>query len=85
MKKGIYDLPQAGILTKKLSQRQLAHHGYQPVNHTYDLWMHDARPITLSLVVNDLRIKYVGQEHVEHLKSSIEKHYQISCDWTRSA
>jgi hypothetical protein len=27
----------------------------------------------------------VGQEHVEHLKSSIDKHYQISCDWTGSA
>jgi hypothetical protein len=27
----------------------------------------------------------VGQKHVEHLKSSIEKHYQISCDWTGSA
>jgi hypothetical protein len=22
---------------------------------------------------------------VEHLKASIEKHYQISCDWTGSA
>jgi hypothetical protein len=27
----------------------------------------------------------VGQEHAEHLKASIEKHYQNSCDWTGSA
>jgi hypothetical protein len=27
----------------------------------------------------------VGTEHAEHLKSSIEKHYQISCVWTGSA
>jgi hypothetical protein len=36
-------------------------------------------------VVDDFEIKYVGQEHAEHLKASIEKHYQISCDWTGSA
>jgi hypothetical protein len=36
-------------------------------------------------VVNDFGIKYVGQEHAEHLKASIEKHYQISCNWTGSA
>jgi hypothetical protein len=42
-------------------------------------------PITFLLVVEDLGIKYVGQENAEHLKASIEKHYQISCDWTGSA
>jgi endonuclease I len=41
--------------------------------------------ITFSLVVDDFGIKYVGQEHTYHLKASIEKHYQISCDWTGSA
>jgi hypothetical protein len=35
-------------------------------------------------VVDDF-IKYVGQEYAEHLKASIEKHYQISGDWTGSA
>jgi hypothetical protein len=43
------------------------------------------QPITFSLVVDDFGITYVGQEHAEHLKASIEKHYQISCDWTGSA
>jgi hypothetical protein len=41
--------------------------------------------MTFSLVVNDLGIKYVGQEHTDHLKASIEKHYQIFCDWIGSA
>jgi hypothetical protein len=27
----------------------------------------------------------VGQEHAEHVKASIEKHYQIYCDWTGNA
>jgi hypothetical protein len=37
------------------------------------------------LVVDDFGFKYVGREHVEHLKASIEKHYGISSDWTGSA
>jgi endonuclease I len=49
------------------------------------LWTHDIRPITFLLVVDDFRIKYVGAEHAERLKASIEKHFQISCDWTVSA
>jgi endonuclease I len=36
-------------------------------------------------VIDNFGIKYVGQEHPEHLKASIEKHYQISCNWTDSA
>jgi hypothetical protein len=27
----------------------------------------------------------VGKEHAEHLKASIKKYYEISCDWTGSA
>jgi hypothetical protein len=79
IQKGMYGLPQAGILANELLQRRLAQDGYQPTNHTYGLWTHDTRPITLSLVVDDFGIKYVVQEHVEHLKASVDKHYQISC------
>jgi hypothetical protein len=85
IQKGMYGLPQARILANKLLQRRLAQDGYRPTSHTHGLWMHDARPITLSLVVVGFGIKDVGQEHAEHLKASIEKHYQISCDWTGSA
>jgi hypothetical protein len=72
----MYDLPKSGFLADKLLQQRLAQDGYRPTKHTHGLWTHDTRPITFSLV---------GQEHAEHLKASIEKHYQISCDWTGSA
>jgi hypothetical protein len=83
--KGMYGLPQAGILANKLLKRHLAQDGYRPANHTHGLWTRNTRRITFLLVVDDFGIKYVGQEHAEHLKASIEKHYQISCDWTGSA
>jgi hypothetical protein len=41
IQKGMYILPQAGILANELLQRRLAQDGYQPTNHTHGLWTHD--------------------------------------------
>jgi hypothetical protein len=82
IRKGMYGLPQAGLLANKLLQRRLAQYGYRPTKHTHGLCTRGTRPINFSLVVDDFGIKYVGQEHAEHLKASIEKNYQISCYWT---
>jgi hypothetical protein len=45
IQKGMYGLPQAGILAKELLQRNLAKDGYRPTTHTHGLWTHDTRPI----------------------------------------
>jgi hypothetical protein len=73
IQKGMYGLPQAGILANKLLQRNLAKDGYHPTTHTHGLWTHDTRPISLSLVVDDFGVKYVGREHAEHLMTCIRK------------
>jgi hypothetical protein len=80
--KCMYCLPQAGILVKELFQQRLAQDWYRPTSHTHGLWTHGTQPIAFLLVVDYFGNKYVGKEHVEHLKASIEKYYQISCDWT---
>jgi hypothetical protein len=67
IQKGMYGLPQAGILANQLLQHKLAKDGYRPTPHTHGLWKHDTRPILFSLVVDDLGVKYVGREHAEHL------------------
>jgi hypothetical protein len=69
----MYGLPQAGILTNELLQRNLAKDGYRPTQHTYGLWQHDNRPVLFSLVVDDFGVKYAGREHAEHLKACIKK------------
>jgi hypothetical protein len=51
---GMYGLPQAGILTNELLQRNLDKDGYRPTTHTHGLWTHDTCPISFSLVVDDL-------------------------------
>jgi hypothetical protein len=67
IQKGMYGLPQAGILANKLLQRNLAKDSYRPSQHTHGLWTHDTHPISFSLVVDDFGVTYVGREHAEHL------------------
>ena len=35
-------------------------------------------------MVNNFGIKYVGKEHVDHLMSALQEHYEIKADWTRN-
>jgi hypothetical protein len=81
IQKGMYGLPQAGILANELLQHNLAKDGYRPTHHTHGLWTHDTRSISFSLVVDDFGVKYVGREHAEHLMACIKKNYNISNDW----
>jgi hypothetical protein len=79
--KGMYGLPQVGLLANVLLAKRLAKHGYSPVPHTHGLWTHKWRPIKFSLVVDDFGFMYVGREHAEHLKAALEDNYEISTDW----
>jgi hypothetical protein len=81
IQKGMYGLPQAGILATKLLQRNLTKDGYRPTQHTHGIWTQYTRPIPFSLVVHDFGVKYVGREHAEHLMACIKKNYNISSDW----
>jgi hypothetical protein len=73
IQKGMYGLPQAGILANELLQHNRAKDGYRPTTHTHGLWIHDTRPISFSLVVDDFGVKYIGREHAEHLMACIRK------------
>jgi hypothetical protein len=81
IRKGMYGLPQAGLLANKLLQERLATHGYEPVTHTHGLWRHKTRPITFSLVVDDFGVKYVGKENADHLLNTLRQYYPTTADW----
>lgn len=81
IQKGMYGLPQAGILAHKLLVKRLAKFGYYPVEVTPGLWRHKWRPVTFSLVVDDFGVKYVGKEHAQHLIAALQTHYNIAIDW----
>jgi hypothetical protein len=80
-KKGMYGLPQAGILAQELLQKRLNKHGYCQSPITLGLWQHNFCPISFTLCVDDFGIKYVGCEHVEHLSGILNEHYKCSQDW----
>jgi hypothetical protein len=61
IRRGMYDLKQAGILENQLLQQRLAHYGYYPAWHTPGLWLHRTRSIAVILVVDDFVVKYVGK------------------------
>ena len=82
MRCAVWGLPQAGILANKLLRRRLLPHGYYECNNTPGLWKHETRPIFFTLVVNDIGVKYVGKELVDHLIRCIKQQYELTKDWT---
>ncbi len=80
--KGMYGLPQAGLIANELLEKQLNEHGYRQSKLMPGLWTHDTQPIQFTLVVDDFGVKYVGKEHALHLHKVLEAHYKLTCDWT---
>jgi hypothetical protein len=80
--KGMYGLPQAGILANAGLVTHLATTGYHQSQHTPGLFTHINRPIAFCLVVDDFGIRYTGKEHAEHLIQTLRQKYTITVDWT---
>ena len=80
--KGMYGLPQAGLLANQQLRKNLLPHGYVPCKHTPGLWKHLWRPLKFTLVVDDFGVMYEGKEHVDHLLATLHKYYpKITTDW----
>jgi hypothetical protein len=83
IRKGMYRLPQASILTNKLLKERLARHGYFEQLHTPELWKHVNCPVWINLCVDNFSIKYIGREHLQHLYDALCKEtYETIEDWT---
>ena len=81
VRKGMYGLPQAGILAQQLLEKRLNKEDYFQSKITPGFWTHKWRPICFSLVVDDFGVKYVGTHHAEHLLSILEKNYKCKPKW----
>jgi hypothetical protein len=80
--KGMYGLPQAGILAFNQLKTHLATHNYAPCTHTSGLWTHSTRNITFTLVVDDFGIKYTNHDDTIHPLTTLEELYTVTTDWT---
>jgi hypothetical protein len=82
MRRAVWGLPQAGILANKQLRRKLAPFRYHKSPNTPGLWLHESRPLTFTLVVDNFGIKFVNKANVDHLIASIKKRYTLTEDWT---
>ena len=80
IRRGMYGLPHAGLIANRLLEKRLNLAGYRQSTLTPGLWKHDWRPISFTLCVDDFGVKYVGQEHADHLQAVLRQHYTISTD-----
>ena len=77
----MYGLPQDGIPANELLERRLNKHGYLQSNLVPRLWNHAWWPVKFTIVVYSFGVKYVGKEHVLHLKQAIKNNYGVTTDW----
>ncbi|KAL7480560.1 hypothetical protein ACHAW6_006251 [Cyclotella cf. meneghiniana] len=73
IKKGMYSLPQVGLLTNKLLTSHLEAAGYYQCQFTPGLWQHKWHPVPFSLVIDNFGVKTIGLTHARHLKTMLQK------------
>ena len=57
---------------------RLNNNGYYETTNTPGLWRHKWRPIMFVLIVDDFGIDYVGDQHLNHLRTVLTTHYTIT-------
>ena len=82
IRKGMYGLPQAGILANKKLTKYLSGHGYSPTKRTPGLWTHHTNSIQFSLVVDDFGVKYTSKSDARKFIAILQELYTITIDWT---
>jgi hypothetical protein len=81
IRKGMYGLPQAGILANESLAAHLKTFGYLATKHAPGLFRPATRPISFCLDVNDFLVKYVDRINAEHLTTTLQSLYDITTDW----
>jgi hypothetical protein len=69
----MHGLPQVGIIAQELLTERLAKHGYHQSKIIPGLWMHETRPTTFTLVVNNFAIKITSKNNADHLINILRK------------
>jgi hypothetical protein len=90
IQKGMYGLPQSGILAYECLVLHHAKYGYAPVRHTPGLWHHVTCPILFALyraksttiAIDNFGVQAVGRQHGDHLLSALHDLYTVTSYWT---
>jgi hypothetical protein len=78
--KGMYGLPQSGLLAQQRLFKHLSVHGYTETS-TPCLFRHHSNGTVFALVVDDFGIKYTTRQGADHLIRTLNLLYDIKIDW----
>ncbi len=81
IQKGMYGLPQAGIIVQDLFQARLAKVGYHQSKIIPGLWTHKTRKKCFTLFVDDFAIKYTSMEDAQPLIDALKQDDTITINW----
>ncbi|KAL7483745.1 hypothetical protein ACHAW6_009387 [Cyclotella cf. meneghiniana] len=81
VRKGMYGLPQAGLLVQEWLEKRLNENGFTQLKFTPGLGTHASKPIQFTMFVVNFGIKYVGKDTAQFLVESLKEKYTISSDW----
>jgi hypothetical protein len=74
---GMYGLAQAGRIAQEILISKLQESGYHMADNVRCLFVHETRPISFTLTVDDFGVKYEKEEDLQHLVATLEKVYKI--------
>ena len=77
----MYGLPRAVIIVQILLKERLTKHSYHQGEKNPRFWRHVTRPISFTLIVDNVGVKLVGKEHVDRLIAILEEFYVVDKDW----
>ena len=73
VEKGMCGLPHTGIIAQDLLAKRLNKAGYHQSDKTPGFWKHDTRSSCFTLIVDNFRVKYVGDKHAQHMVDVLEE------------
>jgi hypothetical protein len=81
IRKGMYGLPQAGLIAQELLEQQLSKVGYSQSKIIPGLWTHETRQTCFTLVVDNFEIKFTKMEDAQHLIQALKQDNTITINW----
>ena len=73
-RKGMYGIEEAGCIAYQNLVKNLMPFGYEPMKCTPRLWFHKTRRTTLTLSVDDFRIKHFTENDHDYLFNALKVH-----------
>jgi hypothetical protein len=82
IRRGMYGLKEAAIVTFNQLVTKLAPAGYKPAPFTPGLWRHHTKKTTFVLCVDDFGVKCFSKSDAQHLIDAIKAHYELTINWS---